>query len=111
MGTLERRTRERTITRQKILDAARDLFVESGYEATTMRAVADRIEFTPTAIYHHFKNKEALLVELCKLDFRSLGHAFQKIGRIEDPLERIEKIGEAYVNFALENPMQYRFMF
>jgi AcrR family transcriptional regulator len=111
MGSIERRNRERTVTRQKILDAARDLFVESGYEATTMRAIADRIEFTPTAIYHHFQNKEALLLELCLLDFRSLASAFQKIGLIKDPLERIERIGEAYVKFALRNPMQYRFMF
>lgn len=111
MGSAERRERERVETRQKILDAARDLFVQKGFEATTMRALADRIEFTPTAIYHHFRNKEELLWDLCQLDFRSLGQAFQRIGRIEDPIERIHKIGEAYVEFALKNPMQYRFMF
>lgn len=111
MGSAERRERERTETRQKILDAARHLFVEKGVEATTMRAVADRIEFTPTAIYHHFRNKDELLWDLCEADFRSLGIAFQRIGRIEDPIERIDKIGKAYVEFAIENPMQYRFMF
>lgn len=111
MGSAERRERERVETRQKILDAARDLFVQKGFEATTMRALAERIEFTPTAIYHHFRNKEELLWDLCQLDFRSLGQAFQRIGRIDDPIERIHKIGEAYVEFALQNPMQYRFMF
>ncbi len=111
MGSAERRTRERVETRQLILDAAREMFVERGYEATTMRAIADRIEYTPTAIYHHFLNKEALLAELCLADFRALSAAFQKIGRIEDPVERLRRSGQAYVEFGLEHPMQYQFMF
>jgi AcrR family transcriptional regulator len=106
-----RRTRERAETRQRILEAAREMFVQHGYEATTMRAIADRIEYTPTAIYHHFRNKEALLTELCSQDFRALAGAFQRIGRIEDPLERLRRVGEAYVSFALEHPMQYQLLF
>jgi len=111
MGSLERRSRERADTRQRILDAAREMFVRQGYEATTMRAIADRIEYTPTAIYHHFKNKEALLAELCIADFRALASAFLKIGRIDDPIERLRKTGLAYVQFGLEHPMQYQLMF
>jgi len=111
MGSAERRTRERTETRQRILDAAREMFVERGYEATTMRAIADRIEYTPTAIYHHFRNKEALLAELCAADFRALAGAFQKIGRIEDPIERLRRSGQTYVEFGLRHPMQYQLMF
>ena len=111
MGSLERRSRERADTRQRILDAAREMFVRQGYEATTMRAIADRIEYTPTAIYHHFRNKEALLAELCAADFRALAAAFQKIGKIEDPIERLRKSGLAYIQFGLEHPMQYQLMF
>ena len=111
MGSLERRSRERADTRQRILDAAREMFVRQGYEATTMRAIAERIEYTPTAIYHHFRSKEALLAELCAADFRALAAAFQKIGRIEDPVERLRKSGVAYVQFGLEHPMQYQLMF
>lgn len=111
VGSLERRARERADTRQRILDAAREMFVRQGYEATTMRAIADRIEYTPTAIYHHFRNKEALLAELCAADFRALAAAFQKIGRIEDPIERLRKCGVVYVQFGLEHPMQYQLMF
>jgi AcrR family transcriptional regulator len=107
----QRRTRELAETRQKILDAAREMFLRLGYEATTMRAIADRIEYTPTAIYHHFRNKEALLAELCGADFRALAAAFQRIGRIEDPIERLRRTCKAYVGFALEHPMQYQMMF
>uniref|UniRef100_UPI003341BC2D TetR/AcrR family transcriptional regulator n=1 Tax=Gemmatimonas sp. TaxID=1962908 RepID=UPI003341BC2D len=98
-------------TRQAILDAARELFVAEGVEATTMRAIAAKIGYTPTAIYHHFRDKDALIVELCLADFTALGQAMFKIGRIEDPVERLRRMGMAYADFALDNTSQYRFMF
>ncbi len=111
MGSRERRTREREKTRERILDAARKMFVRHGYEATTMRAIADKIEYTPTAIYHHFRNKQALLTELVIADLESLASAFRQIGRIEDPVERLGRIGQAYVEFALDHPMHYQLIF
>ena len=111
MGVQERRERERQETRQKILDAARELFATRGVEATTMRAIAERIEYTPTAIYHHFRDKDELIIELCHTDFRSLAQVFTRIGWLDDPLERLRRIGEAYVDFALEFPHHYRIMF
>jgi AcrR family transcriptional regulator len=109
--SLARRERQREETRARILEAARELFVEKGVAATTMRAIAARIEYTPTAIYHHFRDKEALLDELCTNDFLALAGAFSRIGRIEDPIERIRRIGIAYVDFALDNKSQYQFLF
>lgn len=94
-----------------ILDAARELFVEHGVEAVTMRAIAQRIEYTPTAIYHHFRDKHALLVELCVVDFQRLGHVFQRLGQVADPVERLRRFGLAYVAFGLASPSHYRFMF
>ncbi|MCA0375493.1 MAG: TetR/AcrR family transcriptional regulator [Gemmatimonadetes bacterium] len=110
-GSLARRERQKAETRQAILDAARELFVQDGVEATTMRAIAAKIGYTPTAIYHHFRDKDALLVELCVADFSALGAALHRIGRIEDPVERLKRMGMAYTDFALDNPSQYRFMF
>jgi AcrR family transcriptional regulator len=110
-ASLARRERQKAETRQAILDAARELFVAEGVEATTMRGIAARIGYTPTAIYHHFRDKDALIVELCMADFRALGLAMYKIGRIEDPVERLRRMGQAYADFALSNPSQYRFMF
>ncbi len=65
MGTKERRERERRELRKKILDAARELFVEQGYDAVTMRKIAQAIEYSPTAIYLHFKDKMAVMRALC----------------------------------------------
>lgn len=110
-ASLARRERQKAETRQLILDAARELFVVDGVEATTMRAIAAKIGYTPTAIYHHFQDKDTLIVELCMVDFRALAQAMYKIGRIEDPVDRLRRMGLAYAEFALANPSQYRFMF
>ena len=106
-----RRDRERAETRRLILEAARRLFVRDGYEGTTMRGIAAEIGYTATAIYHHFKDKDALVAELATMDFHALSHALLKAGSASDPIERLEKTGEAYVDFALKHPMPYQFLF
>lgn len=111
MGTKERRERERQLTRTRILDAAREMFVKDGVEAVTMRAIAEKIEYTPTAIYHHFEDKHALLRELAAHDLGALAQAFRRIGKIADPIERLRALGRAYIRFGLENPSHYRFLF
>ena len=111
MGTAERREREKLETRQKILDAARELFIEEGYDGVSMRKVAQKIEYSPTAIYVHFPDKEQLFLELCHSDFRRLASAFTKLADIQDPIERIRRIGLAYMEFGAKNPNHYRMMF
>ncbi|MEA2464890.1 MAG: hypothetical protein QOJ98_2637 [Acidobacteriota bacterium] len=111
MGPKERREREREEIRTRILDAARELFASEGVDSVTMRRIADRIEYSPTAIYFHFKDKEALLAELCDCDFRAFAHGFAAIATIADPVERLRAAGRAYVQFGLTNPSHYRLMF
>jgi AcrR family transcriptional regulator len=111
VGSSERRERERLKVRGKILDAARKLFVQQGYDAVTMRKIAKRIEYSATAIYIHFKDKESLLRELCTEDFQMLATAFQEVAAIEDPVERLRRTGRAYVDFAVRYPNHYRMMF
>jgi AcrR family transcriptional regulator len=111
MGTIERRERERLETREKILDAARELFVTEGYDGVSMRKVAQKIEYSPTAIYVHFHDKEQLFLELCHSDYRRLAESFAQLAKIADPIERLRKIGYAYMEFGLKNPNHYRMMF
>lgn len=102
---------QRLQTRTAIIDAARELFVERGVDAVTMREIAKRIGFSPTAIYLHFKDKEALIHELCDTDFLALAHGLQAIGQIADPVERLRLLGLGYVQFAVTHPNHYRLMF
>ena len=111
MGVKERKERNRAEVREKILDVAREMFTSDGVDAVTMRAIAERIEYSPPVIYTHFADKHALIQQLCYRDFRALAQAFGRIGRIDDPIERLRRIGYAYVDFALEHPEQFRFMF
>src|SRR3954466_10030488 len=111
MGTKERREREKTEVREKILDAARNLFVSEGYESVSMRKIAEAIEYSPTAIYVHFTDKAALMQELCAHDFQSLAHVFHDLAKVADPVERIRQTGHAYIRFAVQFPNHYRFMF
>ena len=111
MGTKERREREKSETRDKILDAARELFVTEGFEGVSMRKVADKIEYSPTAIYVHFADKEELFRELCHRDYARLAEVFQSSAISTDPIERIRQIGAIYIDFGLRNPNHYKFMF
>jgi AcrR family transcriptional regulator len=111
MGTAERRARERQVTRERILEAARELFAKEGFEAVSMRKIAERIEYSPTAIYFHFKDKIALLRELCDSDFQTLREQFIEVAQVRDPIERLRRAGSVYVDFAIKQPNHYRLMF
>jgi len=111
MGVKERRERERIETRDKILDAARDLFITQGYDGVSMRQVADRIEYSATAIYEYFDDKQALFHELCQQDFARLAAVFQNHSMAADPLQRLRLIGQTYIDFGLRYPNHYRLMF
>ncbi len=111
MGWQERRAREKENVRSRILDAARELFEKEGYEAVTMRRIADKVEYTATALYSHFENKEALLQALSDRDALALGERFRQLRKIPNPVERIRRMGEAYMRFALEHPHEYRLLF
>ena len=111
MGVKERREREKSETRDKILDAARELFITEGYEGVSMRKVAEKIEYSPTAIYVHFADKEELFRELCHEDYAQLAQVFQSSMISTDPAERLKQIGAIYVDFGTRYPNHYKFMF
>jgi len=111
MGVKERREREKSETRDKILHAARELFITEGYEGVSMRRVADKIEYSPTAIYVHFADKNELFHELCRQDFARLQEVMTSADMPSDPVERLRQIGRNYVEFGARFPHHYLFMF
>ncbi len=95
----------------KILNAARDLFLKDGYEAVSLRKIAEAIEYTPPALYTHFADKAEILRALCRQDFGRLTEAVVPLAEVSDPIERILAVGLTYIRFAVEHPHHYRFMF
>jgi AcrR family transcriptional regulator len=112
MGIAERRAREKDELRQKILDAATELFLKNGYESVTMRGIADRIEYAPSTIYLHFKNKIEIVAAICQETFETL------IERLEEtenqglgPIDSLKAGMRCYIQFGLDHPRQYQLVF
>jgi AcrR family transcriptional regulator len=72
LGVKERQEREREAVGRAILDAARDLFVAEGYQNVSIRKIADRIEYSPAAIYSYFPSKDDIFFALAEEGFRLL---------------------------------------
>ncbi len=110
-NNVARRGRERSEERLKIIEAARELFTDGSEEALTLRAVAQRIEYSATTIYLYFPNKEALVRALCAADFAVFSRRLIQAERLADPLARLLAVAMGYVDFGLRYPNQYRAMF
>jgi AcrR family transcriptional regulator len=77
-------------TRERILDIALELFVEQGYDKTSLRDIATRLGTTKAALYYHFERKEDILLEL-HLRLHALGReAFEQLEQLEDGQERAD---------------------
>ena len=112
MGVKERRAREKELLRRQILSAARELFVNEGYENVSMRKIADRIEYSPTTIYLYFEDKADLLDSVCQETLLSLLNTLEELKKDKsDPVETLKKSGRTYVEFGLKYPQDYKLTF
>ena len=94
-----------------ILDAAREIFIDKGYEQTSIRNIADRIEYSPGTIYLYFKDKDTIFHELHKEGFQLLRQKMEVLFAVSDPFERLKAMGRVYLQFAKEHPDFYDLMF
>ena len=97
--------------RELILEAATAMFLEEGYEKTSLRNIAEKIEYSPATIYLYFKDKDELFFAIHQIGFGKLLNEMTKVVAVEDPLEKIRMIGQIYINFGLANPEYYDLMF
>lgn len=97
--------------RDLIRAAALKMFLDDGYAKTSIRRIADAIEYSPGTIYLYYKDKDELLYEVQALAFGKLLEAFKTKANDKDPLKRLIQMGKTYVKFGLENPELYDLMF
>ncbi len=69
MGISSRKGREKKELRAKIIDATTKILIDQGYEKTTIRKVAEAIEYSPRTVYLYFKDKDSLLMEIIEEGF------------------------------------------
>jgi AcrR family transcriptional regulator len=93
-------------TRERILDIALELFVDQGYDKTSLRDIAERLGTTKAALYYHFERKEDILLEL-HLRLHVLGReALEQLERLEDGQERADAwpaLVDHFIDQVLEN--------
>jgi len=111
MGIKERKEKHKEDLRQRILDAAKELFLKDGYDATSIRKIAEKIEFSPTTIYLYYKDKADIMYALHQEGFKLLSSQFLVLQHVHEPFERLKAMGRVYMNFALNNPDFYELMF
>jgi AcrR family transcriptional regulator len=115
MGIKERQERDREAVRRSILDAARDLFVTEGYQNVSIRKVAERVEYSPAAIYGYFQNKDDIFFALAEEGFRLLGDPGAEPHRRHlqtlAPVERVHASFWRLYEFSREHPQYFALMF
>jgi AcrR family transcriptional regulator len=100
------------LRRAEILEAAERIFVAHGYEAATIRKIADEVGVSSTALYMHFADKDQILLEICTGAMAELLACNRQISAMPvDAVTRVRMMLEAYITFALQHPNAYRLVF
>jgi AcrR family transcriptional regulator len=115
MGIKERQLRDREAVRRAILDAARELFVAEGFQNVSIRKIAERIEYSPAAIYGYFPSKDDIFFALAEEGFRLLGDPGTPPRQTElqmlPPLARVRAVFWRLYEFSREQPQYFALMF
>jgi AcrR family transcriptional regulator len=112
MSSKERHEREREAMHRAILDAARELFVHEGYRNVSIRKIAERIEYSPGAIYSYFPGKDDIFFALAEEGFRLLSESLAHVAEgVDDPLEVLRHGFWHYYEFSKLHPEYYELMF
>jgi AcrR family transcriptional regulator len=113
MGIKERQERDREAVRRAILDAARDLFVQVGFEHVSMRKIAELVEYSPAAIYGYFPSKDDIFFALAEEGFRLLHGSEDEVVAIEQrtPIDRVRHMFWRLYQFSCEHPQYFALMF
>jgi AcrR family transcriptional regulator len=111
MGSKERKARNRMNMHKEILHAALSIVREEGHRSLSLRRLANSIEFSATAMYLYFKNKEALLIDLARLGYQQLNASIDRNCRgIIDPKNRLKAMLITYWYFATHEKELYLLM-
>lgn len=112
MGIAERRLRQKEEVKLGIIKTAWDIVQKDGWQALSIRKIADAIEYSVPVIYDHFENKEAILIEFGKKGFRKLAEKMEVAKSAHtDPEDQIRAMADAYWDFAFSNIQLYQLMF
>ena len=100
------------LRRAEILEAAERIFIAEGYEGATIRKIADEVGVSSTALYIHFPDKGAILLEICEAALRKLLVTNSAIAALPtEPKERMRLLLDDYMRWGLEHPNAYQLVY
>ncbi|MCM3338401.1 TetR/AcrR family transcriptional regulator [Paenibacillus sp. MER TA 81-3] len=110
---MARKAVDQELSRERILEVARHLFVTKGYRAISMRSIGQQLGYSHGSLYYHFKDKAELFYALVQEDFMRLGRLFERVVNQapSDGLSKMEQVMMEFVRFGLEHPHHYEIMF
>jgi AcrR family transcriptional regulator len=112
MGSKERIARLKEDTKSNILDAALEIVKEDGWQALSMRKIADKIEYTAPIIYEYFENKEGILFELTRQGYVILAQEIKQAKEEDaEQVKQLEAMWIAYWDFAFKHKELYQLMY
>ncbi|WP_062984202.1 TetR/AcrR family transcriptional regulator [Nocardia anaemiae] len=112
MTTQSRKERERAERHQRIIDTARELAETSGWEAVTIRRLAERIEYSQPVLYSHFAGKAAIVSAVAEQGIVELtAQMRERRAAAQGPVATLEAVVRGYLDFATKNPARYDAMF
>ncbi len=93
-------SKERTVSQQKIIDAARHVIISRGMENLTVREIASELNITDGALYRHFKGKKEIVSLLIDDIEETLLKAIDEAAaKTEKPLEKLENIFWSHLSY------------
>ncbi|HZG78863.1 MAG TPA: TetR/AcrR family transcriptional regulator [Paenibacillus sp.] len=110
---MARRIVEQELSRERILDAARELFVSEGYRSVSMRKIASKLGYSHGSIYYYFQDKAELFYALVVEDFNALiARQTTLLFRLQQrDVHALKQLMLEFVRFGLDNPHHYEIMF
>ncbi|MBU5440738.1 TetR/AcrR family transcriptional regulator [Paenibacillus sp. MSJ-34] len=110
---MARRAVEQELTRERILEVARHLFVTKGYRAISMRSIGQQLGYSHGSLYYHFKEKAELFYALVAEDFNELCLLIERVsGQAPgEGVSKLEYVMLEFIRFGLDNPHHYEIMF
>jgi len=108
MGIQERKERERDERQELILNAADEIIAAQGLKNLSVRKIAQKIEYSPSIIYHYFQDKDDIINHLMKKSYQKIIVALASTqASAEEPAQKLREMIKNYIHLALQIPDQY----
>lgn len=112
MGIVERRERLKKQVRQDIIKTAREIAKNEGWQAVSIRKIADVIEYSPPTLYEHFESKDNLMQVIRSAGFATLKDEYDRIKNLyRNPEKQLMEVAQSIWNFSFEQPEVFQLMF